>query len=113
MGFARRFPTPSLPATNAKRLRKGATRRSNPFFFPRRDGLLRCARNGVERLSPPVPQNGCSTRRSGSGGSAEAEKGGGSSGGLGRPGSNSSDGAEASLTGARVTRVAGGWVGGE
>src|SRR5882762_5636939 len=25
--------TPSLPATNAKRLRKGAQRRSNPFFL--------------------------------------------------------------------------------
>jgi hypothetical protein len=36
---------PSLPATNAKRLRKGAKRRSNPFLRLWRDGLLRFARN--------------------------------------------------------------------
>src|SRR3954470_3975400 len=35
----------SLPATNAKRLRKGAKRRSNPSIPGRRDGLLRFARN--------------------------------------------------------------------
>jgi len=39
-----------LPATNAKRLRKGAKRRSNPSFFLRRDGLLRFARKDVERV---------------------------------------------------------------
>jgi hypothetical protein len=36
MGFARLNPSyvcPSLPATNAKRLRKGVKRRSNPFFL--------------------------------------------------------------------------------
>src|SRR3954447_24540583 len=38
-------PQPSLPATNAKRLRKGAKRRSNPFFLLWRYGLLRFARN--------------------------------------------------------------------
>src|SRR6266704_6592262 len=36
---------PSLPATNAKRLRKGAKRRSNPSLRVRRYGLLRSARN--------------------------------------------------------------------
>jgi hypothetical protein len=35
----------SLPATNARRLRKGAKRRSNPSFPVLRYGLLRCARN--------------------------------------------------------------------
>jgi hypothetical protein len=37
--------SPSLPATNAKRLRKGAKRRSNPWLSKRRNGLLRCSRN--------------------------------------------------------------------
>ena len=37
--------TASLPATNAKRLRKGAKRRSNPCFHLPRHGLLRFARN--------------------------------------------------------------------
>ena len=41
----RRGLSPSLPATNAKRLRKGAQRRSNPVSFPGKDGLLRFARN--------------------------------------------------------------------
>src|SRR6266446_3395015 len=40
---------PSLPATNAKRLRKGAKRRSNPFSFMPRGGLLRFARNDGHR----------------------------------------------------------------
>src|SRR4029078_1726934 len=35
----------SFPATNARRLRKGAKRRSNPSFPVLRYGLLRCARN--------------------------------------------------------------------
>ena len=44
-------PTLALPATNAKRLRKGAKRRSNPFF--------RKARNGLPHSLPsphPAPQ---------------------------------------------------------
>jgi hypothetical protein len=51
----------SLPATNAKRLRKGAKRRSNPHFAQPRDGLLRFARNdGVLQkvTAPPAdPRN--------------------------------------------------------
>jgi MFS family permease len=39
----------SLPATNAKRLRKGAKRRSNPCLRMPRYGLLRFARNDAER----------------------------------------------------------------
>jgi hypothetical protein len=42
---------PSLPATNAKRLRKGAKRRSNPESRWG-SGLLRFARND-ERVTPP------------------------------------------------------------
>src|SRR5882757_7169293 len=41
---------PSLPATNAKRLRKGAKRRSNPTVPVLGHGLLRCARNDDEGL---------------------------------------------------------------
>src|SRR4051812_43694696 len=37
--------TPSLPAANAQRLRKGAQRRSNPALGKWQDGLLRFARN--------------------------------------------------------------------
>ncbi|MEH2495846.1 hypothetical protein V1294_002325 [Bradyrhizobium sp. AZCC 1678] len=44
---AKLYP-PSLPATNAKRLRKGAKRRSNPCLRLPCHGLLRCARNDVE-----------------------------------------------------------------
>src|ERR1700736_987106 len=40
----------SLPATNAKRLCKGAPRRSNPLFVVRQDGLLRFARNDGQRF---------------------------------------------------------------
>src|SRR5260221_4985500 len=43
----------SLPATNAKRLRKGAKRRSNPFLRVWRDGLLRFARNDGGCFSDP------------------------------------------------------------
>jgi hypothetical protein len=47
--IAKLRPGPSsLPATNAKRLRKGVKRRSNPFpFHMRLHGLLRFARNDV------------------------------------------------------------------
>ena len=47
---------PSLPATNAKRLRKGAlaTKQSILSFFARRDGLLRFARNDVEEANPDL-----------------------------------------------------------
>src|SRR2546423_623938 len=41
----------SLPATNAKRLRKGTKRRSNPSIPARRGGLLRLARNDDREIS--------------------------------------------------------------
>jgi len=45
---AKPYP-PSLPATNARRLRKGAKRRSNPSIPALSYGLLRYARNDVDR----------------------------------------------------------------
>jgi len=42
--IAKLYP-PRLPATNAKRLRKGAKRRSNPSLRKWQNGLLRVARN--------------------------------------------------------------------
>jgi len=47
--------TPSLPATNAKRLRKGAKRRSNPFFLEAMDcfaALAMTERRGFAYAEP-------------------------------------------------------------
>ena len=52
----------SLPATNAKRLRKGAKRRSNPFFPLRLDGLLRFARNDGESNAKRCVSNDAAIR---------------------------------------------------
>src|SRR5579859_5251786 len=51
---ARGGPKLSLPATNAKRLRKGATRRSNPFFssYPAKAGYpVHCGFSIQSRMS--------------------------------------------------------------
>src|SRR3954467_1006928 len=60
-------PSPSLPATNAKRLCKGATATRQSIYPARKGGLLRFARNDVEKARHPTsdlpiaPSNGRTT----------------------------------------------------
>lgn len=54
----------SLPATNAKRVRKGAEATKQSILPLRHDGLLRFARNDGESVSAsPPPQSADSRRR--------------------------------------------------